>query len=80
MIHCNEEFINYPAFHNNFHDVYIYQMLNDDYIVCPTPQKNYLEANENYIFYGTKETVNGWLYGCVQANHKFVTARAEILV
>ena len=77
---CNEEFSNYPPFHANFEDVYIYKMLPDHYIVCTTPQEYQLVAKENYIFYGTKETVNGWLYGCVQANHKFVTARAEILL
>ena len=72
----NEEFKNYPAFHANFEDVYIYKV-NKQYLVCREPQTDNVR---DWIFVGTKEEINGWLYGCVQANHKFVTARAEILV
>ena len=74
---CNEEFDNYRAFHANFEDVYIYKLGKTAYFVCREPQENYLK---DWIFNGTKDEVNGWLYGCVQANHKFVTARAEILL
>ena len=76
---CNEEFDNYSAFHANFEDVYIYKTHGDYYFVCTTPQDD-VELQREWIFYGTKETVNGWLCGCIQANHKFVTARAEILL
>ena len=76
---CNEEFSNYAPFHANFEDVYIYKANGNHYFVCTTPQ-NDVELQNEWIFYGTKETINGWLYGCVQANHKFVTARAEILL
>ena len=76
---CNKEFDNHPAFHANFEDVYIYKANGNNYFVCRTPQ-NDVELQREWIFYGTKETVNGWLYGCVQARHKFVTARAEILL
>ena len=73
---CNEEFKNYPAFHANFEDVYIYKV-SKSYLVCREPQTDNVC---DWIMVGTKEEINGWLYGCVQANHKFVTARAEILV
>ena len=73
---CNEEFSNYKAFHNNFEDIYIYKV-NKSYLVCREPQTNNVR---DWIMVGTKEEINGWLYGCVQAVHKFVTQREEILI
>lgn len=72
----NEEFSNYKAFHNNFEDVYIYK-LSKSYLVCREPQTDNVR---NWIFVGTKEEINGWLYGCVQANNKIIKAREEILI
>jgi hypothetical protein len=72
----NEEFSNYPAFHANFEDVYIYKH-GGFYFVFRESQEQY---TNDYIMYGTKEEINGWLYGCVQANNKFVTARKTILI
>ena len=75
---CNEEFNHYKAFHNNFEDVYIYKIPNGLYFVCTEPATD--RGFEKWIFNGTRGEINGWLYGYVQANHKFVTARAEILI
>ena len=72
----NEEFSNYTAFHANFEDVYIYKV-NNKYLVCSHPQTNNVR---DWIYVGTKEEVNGWLYGCVQAVHKYVTKREEMLL
>lgn len=75
---CNDEFRYYAPFHNNFEDVYIYKVPNGFYFVCKEPIGN--NGFENWIFNGTKETVNGWLYGCVQAKYKYVTEREEVLL
>lgn len=72
----NHQFTNYQAFHANFEDVYIYKV-GKLYYVFRESHENF---ENNYIMFGTKDVIEGWLYGCVQANHKFVTARAEILI
>lgn len=73
---CNEEFKNYSPFRANFEDVYIYKAGNL-YYVC-----NHVQIKEitEWIYNGTKDEVNGWLYGCVQANNKIVEPREEILL
>ena len=72
----NDQFINYSAFHANFEDVYIYKF-GKLYYVFREPHEQF---EHNYIMFGTKDNINGWLYGCVQTNHKFVTTRPEILI
>ena len=72
----NDQFTNYHAFHANFEDVYIYKFGKLYYVF-----REEHETFENaYIMFGTKDVINGWLYGCVQAQHKYVTARAEMLI
>lgn len=72
----NDHFTNYSAFHANFEDVYIYKY-GRMYYIFKEPQN---EINLDYFMFGTKDIIEGWLYGCVQAHHKFVTARAEMLI
>ena len=72
----NHQFTNYPAFHANFEDVYIYKFEKLYYVFRESHEK----FEHDYIMFGTKDNINGWLYGCVQAKNKFVTAREEILL
>ena len=76
MTNLSDKFSNYLAFHNNFEDVYIYK-ISQVYYVFREPHEQF---EHNYIMFGTRDNINGWLYGCVQAHHKFVTARAEMLI
>lgn len=72
----NDQFTNYRAFHANFEDVYIYKYKRM-YYIFKEPQK---EITLDYFMFGTKDVIEGWLYGCVQTRCHFVTARAEILI
>lgn len=72
----NDDFINYRAFHANFEDVYIYKV-KSLYYVFREPHETW---DNDYFMFGTKDCIDGWLYGCVQTRCKFVTARAEILI
>lgn len=72
----NDKFINYPAFHANFEDVYIYQY-GRMYYVFKEPRE---QINLDYFMFGERAVIEGWLYGCVQTRHKFVTERKEVLI
>ena len=73
---CNDIFSNYPAFHANFEDVYIYKY-GRMYYVFKEPQD---ELNLDYFMFGEKSVIEGWLYGCVQTRCHYVTARKEMLI
>ncbi len=57
-----EKFSNYPAFRFHFGELEIEKVGKDDYI-AHRPGK---DAWEHYLQRGTKEYINGWLYGAVQ--------------
>lgn len=76
---CNHEFNCYPAFQYNFEDVYIYKAKNPHtketyYYVYNRPQS---ELNDTWFYYGNRDMVNGWLYGCVQTANRFVTRKGN---
>lgn len=63
---CSGGFRNYAAFEHNFEPVYIYKVGRNTYFIFTEEQKE-RQLNADWIFSGTKEEVNGWLYGAVQA-------------
>lgn len=70
MENLAKQFKNYPAFAYNFEPVTILKTGKDNYTVfrgSPEP--------ENQIQRGSKEYINGWLYGAVQAVCCMVTKR-----
>ena len=76
---CNHEFSCYPAFEHNFEPVYIYKRNSDRgnftyYYVYSKPQS---ELNDSWFFYGTRDMVSGWLFGCVQTANRFVTRKGN---
>lgn len=76
---CNEAFSCYPAFQHNFEDVYIYKAKGRSggfaqYYVYTKPQS---ELNDTWIFYGSFDMVQGWLFGCVQTANRFVTRKGN---
>lgn len=58
MKDCREEFSNYTAFAVWFEPVHIVKQGKSYYV--------YYENLNEWIQCGTKEYINGWLYGCVQ--------------
>lgn len=60
----NEKFSNYPAFANHFEAVDIFQMGKDLFLICREGES---DPENAYIQMGTRDYVNGWLYGAVQA-------------
>lgn len=58
MKEYREEFSNYNAFITHFEPVHITKGGKTYYVYYDNPN--------NYIQCGTKEYINGWLYGCVQ--------------
>lgn len=70
MIDVSDTFSNYGAFAFHFEPVVITKIGRDDYIVFRgTPEP------ENQIQRGSKEYINGWLYGAVQAACCMVTKK-----
>ena len=70
MENLAKQFKNYPAFAYHFEPVTILKTGKDNYTVfrgSPEP--------ENQIQRGSKEYINGWLYGAVQAVCCMVTKR-----
>ena len=72
----NDQFTNYPAFHANFEDVYIYKFGKLYYVF----KEEHGTFEHDYFMFGTKDNINGWLYGCVQTRCHYVTARKEMLI
>ena len=62
----NGEFSNYAAFEHSFEPVRIYKVGRNTYYVF-TEEQNSSQLSADWIFFGTKEEVKGWLYGAVQA-------------
>lgn len=60
----NEEFSNYSSFALHYEPVDILQVAQNLFWICPEGAANPESA---YIQGGSKEYVNGWLYGAVQA-------------
>lgn len=58
MKDCREEFSNYTAFAVWFEPVHIVKQGKSYYV--------YYENINEWIQCGSKEYINGWLYGCVQ--------------
>lgn len=57
------EFSNYPAYEFNLEPLDFYQVKNEDrYIVCRMGK-----STDDYVQIGSREYINGWLYGAVQA-------------
>ncbi len=57
-----EKFSNYPAFRFHFGELKIEKVGKDDYIA----HRPGSDAWEDWLQRGTKEYINGWLYGAVQ--------------
>lgn len=62
MANVAEKFGNYPAFRFHFGELVIEKVGKDDYIA----HRPGSDAWEDWIQRGTKEYINGWLYGAVQ--------------
>lgn len=62
MANVAEKFSNYPAFRFHFGEMVIEKAGKDDYIA----HRPGSDAWEDWIQRGTKEYINGWLYGAVQ--------------
>jgi hypothetical protein len=58
MKDCRHLFSNYPAFETHFEACNITRINNVYYV--------YYENVNEWIQCGSKEYINGWLYGCVQ--------------
>lgn len=69
---CNDQFKNYLAFEANFEPVYIYKASGFYYVFKEPVRGRYMAG---FIYCGTKDEVNGWLYGCVQAINGIVAKK-----
>lgn len=61
MKNMASSFSNYPAFSFHFSPVIIEKISQNDYIVYRES-----DSSEHWLQRGSKEYINGWLYGAVQ--------------
>ncbi len=61
MANVAEKFSNYRAFQYHFGDLVIEKVGKDDYIA----HRSGCDAWKDWLQRGTKEYINGWLYGAV---------------